>query len=89
MTQTNPLVHEDRVVPAAVEAMADQLERYFIDGDDRPLRALVGVERPDPLQPALERWILEQIDLEDAEIAGAVLSVIAQRIERRTGIGGH
>jgi hypothetical protein len=70
--------------------MADQLERYFGHNQDlRPLRALVGVEPPEPLLPALERWILEQIDLEDPEIADAVMGVIARRVERRTGIPGH
>jgi len=86
MNQYSSLVDDTEVIPQAVETMADRLERYFGEGDERRLRALVGAERPDPLQPALERWIGQQLDLDDPEIANAVMAVIVRRIERQMGM---
>lgn len=87
-TSENPLTQDTHLVAAPIENMATAIEEIFVDGSDAPLRQLVQADRPRPLQSALEEWIIEQLDLEDPEIANAIFQVLIRRVQRRAGFQG-
>ncbi|MCG5529086.1 hypothetical protein LRF89_12465 [Halorhodospira sp. 9621] len=83
MTQLKGPGYEAYVVPAPVEEMAQVLLGAFASEDPQRLRAVVGARQGQPLEAALEDWLLRQLDLEDRAVAEALFRVFVDRLQRR------
>ena len=75
--------YEAYVVPVPVEEMAQVLLGAFASEDPERLRAAVGARRGQPLEAALEDWLLQQLDLEDRGVAEVLFRLFVDRLQRR------
>ncbi|MBK1651879.1 hypothetical protein [Halorhodospira halochloris] len=86
MTQIKGPGFSAYIVPAAVEEMAQVLLSAFASEDSDVLRAAVGAREGQPLQEALEDWLLLQLDLEDQAVAQILFRLFVDRLQRRVEV---
>lgn len=74
------------VVPAQVEEMADVILTAFGAEDPGLLREAIDAEPEQPLQPAMERWLLQQMDLQDRDVAKALFRLFVARLQEQVEV---
>ncbi|MBK5942680.1 MULTISPECIES: hypothetical protein [Halorhodospira] len=83
MTQLQAPGYEAYVVPEVIEQMAQILLDTFAGEDAERLREVVEARPGQPLQAAVEDWLLRQLDLEDRAVAEALFRLLVDRLQRR------
>lgn len=87
--QSQQIATDTGFVPDTVVNMATTLEARLLEGSETPLAAMLEQCSNGDMQSALERWIMEQLDFGDPEIADAVFHVLERRIARKLWIGSR
>ena len=72
-------VNTQLVVPASVERMREGLLASCADLDSKILRELLRADETSSLETALDRWLLEHLNLDDERIAQALFHVLLRR----------
>lgn len=67
------------IVPKPVERMREGLLASCADLDIRVVRELLDADETCSLETALDRWLLERLDLDDEGIAQALFHVLLRR----------
>ncbi len=80
---SRPTHQEPYVVPTPVEEMADVILTAFWTEEPGTLREAIEATPDQALRPAVERWLLQQMDLEDRDVAEALFKILVNRLQRR------
>ena len=67
------------IVPESVERMREGLLASCADLDTKILREVLRAGETSSLETALDRWLLEHLDLDDERIAHALFQVLLRR----------
>lgn len=73
--------NERHVVPDSVVRMAEAIITANGGGGEAKLREIAGATEEQPLQSAVENWLVREIKLDDEEIAYSIFRLVLSRLE--------
>ncbi|MFM9816923.1 UNVERIFIED_CONTAM: hypothetical protein K0B97_03135 [Spiribacter pallidus] len=90
ITEIETPSNEQHVVPESVVRMAEAIITANGPSGEAKLRRNIGADEGQPLQSALENWLVREIKIDDEEIAYTIFRLVLARLELDAGEGyGH
>lgn len=77
--------HPDDVIPDSVVRMAEAIMAANGPADESRLRRNIGADETQPLQPALENWLIQETRIDNEAIAYTIFHHVLALLERDVG----
>ena len=81
ITEIEKPSNERHVVPDSVVRMAEAIITANGPSGEAKLRRNIGADEGQPLQSALENWLVREIKIDDEEIAHTIFRLVLARLE--------
>lgn len=83
--------HQNAAIPDSVVRMAEAIIAANGPADEPRLRRNIGADETQPLKPALENWLIHEIQIDNEDIAHTIFRHILALLEHDADddYGGH